>query len=85
MDEVRKRGYAIDDKEHAIGLRYLAATLHDEHAEPIAAISLSGPKARITRDRVDPLGRLVVDATAEITAALGGRLPDWRQRPGRDA
>ena len=78
LAEIRQRGYAVDDEEHAIGLRCVAATLHDEHAEPLAAISLSGPKERVTRERIDTLGRLVVDGTAEITAALGGRLPDWR-------
>lgn len=85
LEEVRRRGYAVDDEEHAIGLRCIASTLHDEHAEPLAAISLSGPKVRVTRDRVGSLGQLVVEATAEITAALGGRLPDWRlHRSGAD-
>jgi IclR family acetate operon transcriptional repressor len=75
---VRARGYAIDDEEHAVGLRCVAATIHDEHAEPLAAISLSGPRARITRERIGTLGNMVVEATAGITASLGGRLPDWR-------
>lgn len=77
--EIRRRRYAFDDEEHAIGLRCVAATIHDEYAEPLAAISLSGPRARVTDDRVAPLGAMVVSVTAEITAALGGRLPDWRR------
>jgi len=78
LEAIRRRGYAIDDEEHAIGLRCVAATIHDEYAEPLAAISLSGPRARITRERIATLGNMVVEATAEITEALGGRLPDWR-------
>jgi IclR family transcriptional regulator, acetate operon repressor len=77
LAESRRRGYAIDDEEHAIGLRCVAATVHDEHAEPLAAISLSGPKARIGDARLPEMGALVSRAAAAITTSLGGRLPDW--------
>jgi len=80
LGQVRERGYSIDDEEHAIGLRCVAATIHDEHAEPLAAISLSGPRARVPSDRVAALGAMVVQAANEITIAMGGRLPDWRVR-----
>jgi len=75
---VRSRGYAYDDEEHAVGLRCVASTLHDEFGDPVAAISLSGPRARITDARVEVLGRLVRDTADRVTAALGGRLPAWR-------
>lgn len=78
LARVRKLGYAFDDEEHAVGLRCVASTLHDELGEPIAAISLSGPRARITDQRVEVLGRLVRDTADRITRALGGRLPVWR-------
>lgn len=74
----RMRGYSIDNEEHAVGLRCVASTIHDEFTEPIAAISLSGPRARIIDDRVEVLGRLVRDTANRITGALGGRLPEWR-------
>ena len=83
LQQVRVRGYAVDDEEHAVGLRCVAATIHDEYAEPLASISLSGPRARISRERMAGLGSLVLEATTEITAALGGRLPAWRT-PGPD-
>jgi len=84
LKEIRRRGYAIDDEEHAIGLRCVAATLHDQYAEPLAAISLSGPRARIDSDRIATLGKMVVEATAEVTETLGGRLPEWRLHPPGD-
>ena len=37
---------------------------------PKAAISISGPTARISDDRLDLLGRMVGDAAAEIGRAL---------------
>ena len=36
---IRQRGWSFDDEEHAPGTRCVAATLYDEHAEPLAAIS----------------------------------------------
>lgn len=77
LEDSRRRGYAIDDEEHAIGLRCAAATIYDEYAEPLAAISLSGPKARISDNRLPEIGSLVARAATDITASLGGRLPDW--------
>ncbi|KZD10996.1 IclR family transcriptional regulator [Oceanibaculum pacificum] len=70
---IRQRGYSIDDEEYAAGLRCVAATVHDEHGEPIAAISLSGPTARMTDPRMRQLGDMVARAALEITYAVGGR------------
>lgn len=72
LEEVRRRGYAVDDEENAVGLRCVAAAIHDEHAQPIAALSLSGPTARIEDAMIVPLGEAVKAAAEEITRALGG-------------
>jgi IclR family acetate operon transcriptional repressor len=47
LEQVRTAGYALDDEEHAVGLRCIAAPIFDETGETIAAISASGPMARI--------------------------------------
>jgi IclR family acetate operon transcriptional repressor len=71
----RERGYAIDNEEHADGLRCVAAPIWDDNGEPWAAISLAGPTSRITIERIDELGRLVRTTADGITAALGGHPP----------
>ncbi|MEX1034519.1 MAG: IclR family transcriptional regulator C-terminal domain-containing protein [Sneathiella sp.] len=76
LTESRKRGFALDDEEHAVGLRCAAALVYDEHAEPLAGLSISGPAARISQDRLMELGEVTVGIAAEITAALGGRQPE---------
>ncbi|MGB0671077.1 MAG: IclR family transcriptional regulator domain-containing protein [Rhodospirillales bacterium] len=75
LDQTRKAGYAFDDQEHAVGLRCVAAALYDEVGRPMAALSLSGPKARIPDERVPLLGALVIRTAAELTKTLGGRVP----------
>jgi DNA-binding IclR family transcriptional regulator len=46
LEQVRTAGYALDDEEHAVGRRCIAAPIFDETGETIAAISASGPMAR---------------------------------------
>ncbi|MGI9412319.1 MAG: IclR family transcriptional regulator domain-containing protein [Hyphomicrobiales bacterium] len=75
LAKIRKRGYAVDDEENAIGLRCVAGVIFDEHAEPLAGLSVSGPMARMTDARIPVLGNAVFQIAAEITAELGGRLP----------
>lgn len=75
MAKIRERGYACDREEHAIGLHCVAACIHDELGTPLAAISVSGPVARIPDERLSQLGELVRATAAEITAQLGGRVP----------
>lgn len=82
LAEVRRRGFACDREEHAIGLHCVAACLHDEQGIPLAAISVSGPVARIPEARLPELGELVRETAAEITAHLGGRVPFAEEHGG---
>ncbi|WP_232825075.1 MULTISPECIES: IclR family transcriptional regulator [Salinicola] len=75
LETIRRQGYAVDREEHAIGLNCVAATLHDESGLPLAAISVSGPVARIDDSRLPELAALVADTAREITARLGGKTP----------
>ena len=75
LERIRNQGYALDDEEHAVGLRCVAAPIFDENGQPIAAISLSGPKARLVDSRLGELGGAIAQTAEEITQALGGRSP----------
>lgn len=75
LDRVRHQHFAIDDEEHAVGLRCVAAAVYDEYGEPLGAMSVSGPTARIGDARLAKLGPIVRDICREATNALGGRWP----------
>lgn len=75
----RQRGFAIDDEEHSFGLRCVAGLIFDESSDALAAISISGPTARISVEHMAQLGDLVRRKADEITARLGGSLPRWRK------
>ena len=75
LSHIRKLGYALDDEEHSVGLRCVAATIFDENGVALAGLSLSGPKARITDSRLTDLGAAIRQMADEVTAALGGQKP----------
>jgi IclR family acetate operon transcriptional repressor len=75
LRETCNLGYAIDDEEHALGLRCVAAPLFDELSRTVAAVSVSGPSARIPVERLPILGRMVAQAALEATRDYGGAAP----------
>jgi IclR family acetate operon transcriptional repressor len=75
LADCRKKGYAFDDEEQAIGLRCVAAVIHDEAGRPQAALSISGPKARIDDQRLPVIGAQVKAMADRISAEMGGHAP----------
>lgn len=75
LNEICNLGYAIDDEEHALGLRCVSAPLFDELGRAVAAVSVSGPSARIPVERLPILGRMVAQAALEATRDYGGTAP----------
>ena len=73
--EIRARGWALDNEEHTLGMRCIAAVVYNEYGEAIAGVSISGPTVRITDERLAELGEQVRQASLDITATIGGILP----------
>lgn len=71
LDEVRAAGFAINDEELAAGHRSVAAAIRDHSGGPVAALSISVPAARVSREDLIGYGanvlRPIVD---EISAAI---------------
>jgi IclR family transcriptional regulator, KDG regulon repressor len=71
---VRARGYAVDDEESERGIRCVAAPVRDERGRAVAAISISGPAIRVTRQRIQAFLIEEVTRTAlEISRKMGFR------------
>ena len=68
---IRRRGYALDDEEHEEGVSCVAAPVFDGTGTAFAAMSISAPTSRIVHADTSELGRLLRQAAAEVSAALG--------------
>lgn len=70
LARVAQQGYAIDDQETDMGARCVAAPILDESGEVAAAISISGPITRISRDRIHAYALAAKRAARAISAQL---------------
>ena len=71
LKAVRARGYAIDDEEKEEGLRCVSAAVRGHSGKLFAAMSVSGPAFRMTKERIPGVGRSVMRAANELSAELG--------------
>ncbi|MGZ2257327.1 IclR family transcriptional regulator [Roseobacter sp. A03A-229] len=70
------RGWSFDREERYAGMSCIGSVIYDEHREPCAGVSISGPSTRFDTHRVPELGATVAEAAREITQLIGGRFPD---------
>lgn len=70
---VRVRGYATDDEEYERGVRSIAAPITDDSGNAVAAVGISGPTHRLTRNRLQQLARYINAAAKAISARFGDR------------
>jgi DNA-binding IclR family transcriptional regulator len=71
LEQIRKRGYAIDDIENEDGVRCVAAPIFDHSGQAIAAVSLSGPVDRVSPSQVELMGQELAAGAREVSRRLG--------------
>jgi DNA-binding IclR family transcriptional regulator len=75
LEQVRVRGFAIDDEEREPGARCVGAAIMGLEGKVEGAISISAPAARLTDDVLPRVAAALCDACAAISEALGFRTP----------
>jgi len=73
LQQIRRRGYAIDDEELEDGLKCIGAPVRDYSGRAIAALSIAGAAFRLNGERLPLLARSVVRAAADLSIKLGFR------------
>ncbi|HEY3993302.1 MAG TPA: IclR family transcriptional regulator [Ktedonobacteraceae bacterium] len=73
LQEIRQRGYAIDDEENELEVRCAAAPIFDHLGYALAAVSISGPIHRVSLERLEELGRQAKQTADQISERLGFR------------
>lgn len=83
LDRVLERGWAAAIEELEVGYVAVGAPVRDHELRVLAAISIGGPAARLTKGRIPGLARQVVRAADRISQRLGGRGGFSRQSESR--
>ena len=68
---VRERGYAIDDEEHDLGVRCVAAPIYNWNGTPVGAMSISGTVARMTPDKIEKFSPKLISTAEKISELMG--------------
>jgi len=71
LAQVRQQGWAMSWEELELGLAAVGAPIRGRDGNVIAAISVSGPTARIDRSHLNPLAALVMETCRRISRDLG--------------
>lgn len=72
---IRERGFALDEGEAVTGIRCMGAAILGADGKAVAALSISGPMVRVTKDRLPVFAAELGKAVREISARLGYRMP----------
>ena len=70
LEDIRGRGYAVNDQEAASGLTSVAAPVRDHAGRAVAAISLVATTPEL-QDRIESHGRLALAAARQLAGSLG--------------
>lgn len=68
---IKREGVATDDEETEPGLRCVAVPLKNGDEKVVAAISVSGPSARLTDEKMQELKPLVKSCALDISRLIG--------------
>jgi len=73
LEQISEQGYAIDDEEHFLGMRCIAAPIVDSTGQAIAGISITTPKFRTNSSQLQAWRDPLVAAAAEVSRRLAPR------------
>jgi DNA-binding IclR family transcriptional regulator len=73
LEEVRKRGYAIEDEQSEVGMRSIAAPIRNSNGDVVAAVGVAGPIQRVSDEVLATFAPKVVEAADTVSVRIGYR------------
>ncbi len=71
---IREKGFSYDDQEMELGVRAVAAPIHDYQGNMVAAMSIPGPINRMTPERVEKIAASLKETTANVSRRMGWKI-----------
>jgi len=75
LERVRVDGFAINDEEHIIGVRGIAAPIVNHVGRVVASIGVNGSRAQVSREQIPSTAKEVISAAREISRKFLDPLP----------
>ena len=75
LARIRAKGFAINDEEHVVGIRGIAAPVFDHVGHAIAAVGVSGSITELPKDRFPFISHLLLSGSLEISRRFLEALP----------
>lgn len=73
LEEIKEKGYAVDNEEHEKGVRCVAAPIFNHIGEVCYAISVTAPSSRMTDSRMKEIIPLILKTSDTISKKMGYR------------
>lgn len=73
FEDVRERGYAIEDEESELGIRCVAAPVMGADGNVVGAVGIAGPTQRVALEALTEFSGPLLDAAQSISIRLGYR------------
>lgn len=71
LEEIRVRGYALDNEENELGVRCIATSINDYTGRAEYAISISAPTSRMSEEKILEFSSLLLDVGQILSRELG--------------
>jgi DNA-binding IclR family transcriptional regulator len=71
LKRVRKEGVAYDFEEAVVGVKCVARPVRRKDGEVVAAISISGPVSRMTKEKMLEFSQLLLNTTTRMSREFG--------------
>lgn len=71
LRRIKDSGYALDNEEHELGVRCIAAPILNSSDRVVAALSVSVPSVRLTNEKLELYRTSVLETAAAISGILG--------------
>jgi DNA-binding IclR family transcriptional regulator len=75
LEEVSRRGFAVDDEESGLGFRCVAAPVRDHQGRVIAAVSVSAVAQMLPPENIPTVAEQVMAAAHALSSDLGYQPP----------
>jgi DNA-binding IclR family transcriptional regulator len=70
---IRKRGFAIDDQEFALGIRCIAVAVWSSGDYPTYSLSVAGPASRMTDEKISNIEKMLLELGSSLSNRLGAK------------